>query len=619
MTINLLSSDIVNQIAAGEVIENPSAVIKELIENSLDAGATQIDIDIEDYGLRKIIIKDNGCGISKEDLLKAPIRHATSKISTFEDLYSISTMGFRGEALASIFSIAKTKIISLEKNAQIAYEITSEDTSLVKESACSKGTTIIVEELFYNTPARKKYLKSGNLELKKIIDILKRFELVLFDKKITLKHNGALLVSKPIFSTMKENLEYVLGKDVRGKLVQVNYEDRGISITGFIGNPSEITYSYKKNQYFFVNGRYIKSKILSDALYLGFGSNLMTQRHPLHFLMIQIDPEIIDVNVHPTKIEIRFEDEQAIFSLMKQCISEVFSKKLLFKDFEDEKQEKDVKLKSFSSELEPNRDIISKQPQRNYFNTESQDDLDTKQWEERKTFKETLIENLPTLKESTSSYQASSPEIFKEKDRIQGPLFDELSEFRLLGQLDKTYIIIQTKKDMILVDQHVAEEKYFYEEFLNQIKNKNAPKQKLLKGVVLDFDTSEMLMYKENEDLLNSIGFESEEFGSNEVIVRAVPMLFRHEINVAQKLKEVLYDIVLNKSIKCVDHEHHSKAASMACRMAVMAGDELTTPQMRKMVDNLRYLKEPFNCPHGRPTFLKYSLYDLQKKFKRVV
>lgn len=619
MTINLLSSDIVNQIAAGEVIENPSAVIKELIENSLDAGATQIDIDIEDYGLRKIIIKDNGCGISKEDLLKAPIRHATSKISTFEDLYSISTMGFRGEALASIFSIAKTKIISLEKNAQIAYEITSEDTSLVKESACSKGTTIIVEELFYNTPARKKYLKSGNLELKKIIDILKRFELVLFDKKITLKHNGALLVSKPIFSTMKENLEYVLGKDVRGKLVQVNYEDRGISITGFIGNPSEITYSYKKNQYFFVNGRYIKSKILSDALYLGFGSNLMTQRHPLHFLMIQIDPEIIDVNVHPTKIEIRFEDEQAIFSLMKQCISEVFSKKLLFKDFEDEKQEKDVKLKSFSSELEPNRDIISKQPQRNYFNTESQDDLDTKQWEERKTFKETLIENLPTLKESTSSYQASSPEIFKEKDRIQGPLFDELSEFRLLGQLDKTYIIIQTKKDMILVDQHVAEEKYFYEEFLNQIKNKNAPKQKLLKGVVLDFDTSEMLMYKENEDLLNSIGFESEEFGSNEVIVRAVPMLFRHEINDAQKLKEVLYDIVLNKSIKCVDHEHHSKAASMACRMAVMAGDELTTPQMRKMVDNLRYLKEPFNCPHGRPTFLKYSLYDLQKKFKRVV
>ncbi len=619
MTINLLSSDIVNQIAAGEVIENPSAVIKELIENSLDAGATQIDIDIEDYGLRKIIIKDNGCGISKEDLLKAPIRHATSKISTFEDLYSISTMGFRGEALASIFSIAKTKIISLEKNAQIAYEITSEDTSLVKESACSKGTTIIVEELFYNTPARKKYLKSGNLELKKIIDILKRFELVLFDKKITLKHNGALLVSKPIFSTMKENLEYVLGKDVRGKLVQVNYEDRGISITGFIGNPSEITYSYKKNQYFFVNGRYIKSKILSDALYLGFGSNLMTQRHPLHFLMIQIDPEIIDVNVHPTKIEIRFEDEQAIFSLMKQCISEVFSKKLLFKDFEDEKQEKDVKLKSFSSELEPNRDIISKLPQRNYFNTESQDDLDTKQWEERKTFKETLIENLPTLKESTSSYQASSSEIFKEKDRIQGPLFDELSEFRLLGQLDKTYIIIQTKKDMILVDQHVAEEKYFYEEFLNQIKNKNAPKQKLLKGVVLDFDTSEMLMYKENEDLLNSIGFESEEFGSNEVIVRAVPMLFRHEINDAQKLKEVLYDIVLNKSIKCVDHEHHSKAASMACRMAVMAGDELTTPQMRKMVDNLRYLKEPFNCPHGRPTFLKYSLYDLQKKFKRVV
>ncbi|MEC8339353.1 MAG: DNA mismatch repair endonuclease MutL, partial [Nanoarchaeota archaeon] len=360
MAIQLLSSDIVNQIAAGEVIENPSAVVKELVENSLDANSSIIEIELEQSGLKKIVIKDNGDGISKDDLLKAPLRHATSKISSFEDLYSISTMGFRGEALASIFSIAKTKIISLEKNSSQAYEISSNDISKVLVGACSRGTTIIVEELFYNTPARKKYLKSETMELKKIIDIVRRFELIHYDKKIILKHNGTILVNKPSFKTQKENLEYVLGKEIRGKLVEVNYEFRGIKIKGFIGNPTQITYSYKKNQYFFVNSRYIKSKVLSDALYSGFLSKLMTNRHPLYFLEIEIDPEIIDVNVHPTKVEIRFEDEQTIYTTMESAILETFKTSLLFKEFnQDEKKEEDVKLESFSQELEARSERVS--------------------------------------------------------------------------------------------------------------------------------------------------------------------------------------------------------------------------------------------------------------------
>ncbi len=619
MAIQLLSSDIVNQIAAGEVIENPSAVVKELVENSLDANSSIIEIELEQSGLKKIVIKDNGDGISKDDLLKAPLRHATSKISSFEDLYSISTMGFRGEALASIFSIAKTKIISLEKNCSQAYEITSDDISKVQIGACSKGTTIIVNDLFYNTPARKKYLKSETMELKKIIDIVRRFELIHYDKKIILKHNGTILVNKPVFKTQKENLEYVLGKDVRGKLVEVNYEFRGIKIKGFIGNPTQITYSYKKNQYFFVNSRYIKSKVLSDALYSGFLSKLMTNRHPLYFLEIEIDPEIIDVNVHPTKVEIRFEDEQTIYTTMESAILETFKTSLLFKEFnQDEKKEEDVKLESFSQELEAKGERVSGrvEEKKSYFTTENQSDLTTKNWQEEMRLREESRDYGKALISNDTSSDDSDQISLKNN---HGPLYDELHEFKLLGQLDKTYIVVQTKKDMVLVDQHVAEEKYFYEMFLEQIKQKKAPKQTLLKGVVLEFDNSEMLMYKENKELLQEIGFESEEFGQNEVIIRSVPILFRHKTNDAQNLKELLYDIVLNKSIKCVDHEQHSKAASMACRMAVMAGDELTLPQMRTMIDNLRYLKEPFNCPHGRPTFLKYSFYDLQKKFKRVV
>ena len=602
MAIELLHSDIINQIAAGEVIENPSAVIKELVENSLDANASSIEIDLVDSGLTKITIKDNGDGISPSDLLKAPLRHATSKIKKFEDLYSISTMGFRGEALASIFSIAKTKIMSYAKDSNKAYEISSEDLKTIHESGCSRGTTIIVEDLFYNTPARKKYLKSQNLELKAVIDIVRRFELIHFDKKIVLKHNGSILVNKPSFKIQKENLEYVLGKDVRNRLIEVSFEKKGIKITGFIGNPSEITYSYKKNQYFFVNDRYIKSKILSDAIYSGFTSNLMVGKHPIYCIHIEIDPEIIDVNVHPTKIEIRFENESEMYSIIENAISKIFKENLLFKEFNEEKiKEKDVKLHSFSKEIEPIFETTTVKEKKSYFNTEKQIDI------------ETAIQ----VNETAQEYKQLEKE--QSSPKIVGPLFKELEEFRLLGQLDKTYIVIQTKADMILVDQHVAEEKYFYETFLQQIKEKKAPKQKLLRGITLDFDNSELCLYRENKELLDSIGFESDEFGENTVMVRAVPILFRHSLNDATKLKELLYDIVLNKSIKCVDHEHHSKAASMACRMAVMAGDELTLPQMRKMVDNLRYLEEPFNCPHGRPTFLKYSLYDLQKKFKRVV
>lgn len=607
MTINILDSEIINQIAAGEVIENPGAVVKELVENSIDAGADLIEIDLVDYGFSKIQIKDNGCGISKEDLLKAPLRHATSKIKNFDDLYNISTMGFRGEALASIFSIAKTKIIT--NPGEVAYEINSEDITKIKESASQKGTTIIVEDLFYNTPARKKYLKSKNLEMKSIFDITQRFELVHFDKKLVLRNDGQILFNKPAFKTVEENIIYVLGKELKGKLVEINFEVQGIKIKGFIGNPAEVTYSYKKNQFFFVNNRFIKSKLLSDAVISGFTSNLMVGRQPMYCIFIDIDPEIVDVNVHPTKIEIRFENENEIYNALSNSIKEVFERKTLFKDFEDKPQERDFKLNE-KIEVEENN-FFSKKPSKDYFNVESQ-----------KSFERVGLNDLGVRKETISYEQRKPQNITSSSDEVdldKGPLYQEFSDFRLLGQIDKTYIVIQTKEDMILVDQHVAEEKYYYEMFLEQIKQKKAPIQRLLKGVVLDFDNSEMCLYRENKELLDSIGFESEEYGLNQVVVRAVPILFRHKVNDATNLKELLHDIVINKSIRCVDHEHHSKAASMACRMAVMAGDELSFPQMKKMVDNLRYLKQPFNCPHGRPTFLKYSLYDLQKKFKRVL
>jgi DNA mismatch repair protein MutL len=309
MTINLLPEEIVNQIAAGEVIENPSAVVKELVENSIDANSTQIDIEIEDSGLKKIIIKDNGLGMSKEDILKSPKRHATSKIKSFSDLYNIKTMGFRGEALASIFSVANAKIISKHKDLEKAYELTSKDPKNLKESGLAQGTSITVENLFYNTPARKKYLRSNNIEFRSILDIIYRYTIYYHNIKFTLKHNSKTIINKPIFKTKLDNISYILGSDLKDKLLYFEEEKKGLKISGFIGNPAQITYPYVKNQYLYVNSRFVKSKLIKDAIYVGFSTNLMTQRHPFFVLFIEIDPEIIDVNVHPTKIEIRFENE----------------------------------------------------------------------------------------------------------------------------------------------------------------------------------------------------------------------------------------------------------------------------------------------------------------------
>ena len=601
MGVSILPEEIINQIAAGEVIENPAAVIKELIENAIDAKANSISISLEESGLKKIVVKDNGVGMEEEDLLKAPLRHATSKITSFEDLYSINTMGFRGEALASIFSIANTTITTKTPNTQIGLSLSSLKPDTISQQGCSQGTTITVEELFYNTPARKKYLKSNTLELKDILNVVKRFELSYPNIEFHLKHNNTQLIHKPAFSNQKENISYVLGKEVKNKLLEVNYAIKGIQIKGFIANPTEISYSYKKNQYFFVNGRYIKSKLLNDALYQGFGSNLMVGKHPSFVLFIEIDPEIIDVNVHPTKTQIRFENESEIFDVVNKAINQVFESQDLFKEFEQKEVDSTLDVEVNEKPTQP-KDNSSK-----YF---------TKDFQKNFEVQEENIDYQPSEKTSPNSLE-TKPETSLPQEL--GPLNNELDEYKILGQLDKTYILVETKTGLLLVDQHVAEEKFFYEKMLHDSKHGATKQQQLLKPYIIYLDRTEMQDYKEYQDLLSNLGFEHEPFGTNEIAIRAVPVTLGHKINHPERFKEILHSILGNKTIKCVEEEHHAKTASIACRSAVMAGDELTYPQMKKIVENLKYLKQPFQCPHGRPTFLKYDFKDLEKKFKRIV
>lgn len=591
MVIELLPQEIINQIAAGEVIENPAAVIKELIENSIDAQANRIEIWLKNSGIDTIIIEDNGCGIPKEDLIKAPLRHATSKIKTFNDLYSIKTMGFRGEALASIFSVAETVLISKPVNQTSAYSISSEDLSKIKESSGKNGTHIEVKQLFSKTPARKKYLRSENLELKSVLEVIEHFTLIYPQIHFLVHHNESLVINKPIFKTQEENLLYILGKEIQNKYLSVNFEEKGLQIKGFIANPSLLTYSYKKNQFLFVNNRYIKSKLITDAIYQGFGTNLMQGRHPFFIMMITIDPEIIDVNVHPTKIEIKFENELEIHHAFVSAISQLFSKQDLSIEFQKEK----TVQKPLIVDTQP---IITKpieKKEQTYFTKEIQRPLQVEQ----------------------QSIQIHSAPI-QEQKKEYGPLYDILKDYRIIGQVNKTYIIIETPQEMLIIDQHVAEEKFFFEYFKEMLKTNKVPVQHLLKPELVTLSIQEKILFQEYKSLLEKLGFIIEDFGKIELLVRATPKT-QHILFSPQNIPELLNTIAIDKTFSNLEEKHLEKLASMSCKKSIKAGDELTLPQIRTIIENLKTVKEPFNCPHGRPIILRYSYKELEKMFKRIV
>ena len=610
MKIVQLPEKIVNQIAAGEIIENPSGIVKELVENSIDAGADEIEIELINSGKDKIVIRDNGEGIRKEDLLIAPRRHATSKIKNFDDLYSIKTMGFRGEALASIFSVSNAKIKTKHNKEEFSYEITSKNIDEVNKSSVSKGTIVEVEDLFYNTPARKKYLKSDNLELKNILDIIKNFEIVNYNKKITLKHNSKILVSKPKFQSPEDNLYYVLGKDLKGNLFEFENEMQGMKLYGFIANPSNITYSSPKNQFMFVNKRFIKSKLIKDAIYQGFSTNLMEGRNPFFVLMLEIDPEIIDVNIHPTKIQIKFENEKEIYEFVRDTINKVFEKQEIFKPFETEsKKESDKKL--FEQETQRiNKSQINSEENSKYYSRDIQKDLTQRVGNNSNKIDE---EDIDLIGDSWKSEQ-------DEKEEIEyGPLYETLKDYRIVGQINKTFVILETPKEMVIVDQHVAEEKFYFEKFKEIVESNDTKSQTLLKSEIIDMSNQEMLLFDEYYQLLEKLGFEAEAFGENKIIVRKVPIGLRKEIINPKMIKDIIEEVSVDKKFNLLEEDKIEKLASMSCKRSIKAGHEMTVPEIRRMIENLKKLKEPFNCPHGRPILLQYKFSDLEKKFKRIV
>tara|TARA_Y100000310_G_C20638184_1_gene792383 strand:+ start:184 stop:1836 length:1653 start_codon:yes stop_codon:yes gene_type:complete len=549
--IKVLDEKLVNKIAAGEVIEKPVNVVKELIENSLDAGADDITIEVKENLIR---IQDNGCGMSKEDLILCLKRHATSKIASFDDLENVRSMGFRGEALSSIASVSDITIVSKQKGAMeggmvhVEYGFLRES----KTVGASEGTKIEVRDLFHNTPVRKKFLDAKESE--RIVEcVMKialgnedvRFKLVKDDEIIFDVYKGSLL----------DRVVGLYGSEFVKDLVEIDFEDKGIRVSGYVSKPSLLRKD-KSMQSFFVNNRLVDGAEASSALYDAYKSLLFVNRHPV--VVLNLYMQGVDVNVHPTKSEIRFENPNLVYKVVFDAIRSVFQEEEMVFDVQDK--------------------FDFGQP-------------------EKKVVEEKVVEvsNQQGLVESSSE---------------EG--FIRLPKLKLLGCVGKTYWIAESSEGLLLIDQHVVQEKVLYEKFMKQFVNNSVEVQELLNADVMELDPKNACILRANLERFGEFGFKIEEFGGDSFLVRSVPIIFGDVFG-----KELLLDLFVD--MKSVVDYKEKVVTRMACRASIKAGDEVSEYRLMSLLKELDKCELPYTCPHGRPIIVKLSISDLEKMFRRKV
>jgi DNA mismatch repair protein MutL len=563
MNIKLLSEELINKISAGEVIERPSSVIKELLENSLDAQATKIEIRIENYGQSLIEIKDNGLGMDKENALKSILRHATSKINQEDDLYNISTLGFRGEALASIAAVSKLQLITKQENSLEGFKLEIDAGKIVNQTifGSEQGTSIKVKDLFYNTPARKKFLKTDSVELKHILDVVTRYALINQNVSFKLYHNNNLLINSPITNNWLDKIISIYGLEISKELIEINNQVDNLKISGFISKPNGAR-NDRSQQSFYVNKRWVKSDLLRDAIYDAYHSLIFVNKHPFLVLNIELNPQEIDVNVHPAKTEIKFEEQEKIKHFVTETIKERLKESNLIPE---------VKIKESQLILKPIKN--------NYTSDHS----------------EQLV-----LKTEVANYVPCQK------------INNKFPPLRIIGQIHKTYFVAETTDGIILIDQHVVEERINYEKFMRELLNKHVHLQTLLNEEILEFTPQENMSIVENMDQLKLWGFDLELFGTNTYRVKTIPLIF----NKLQP-KELIYEIINNLNKNKLEEVQEEIITRMACRASIKGGDEMTIPQLTKKLSELEQCDFSYNCPHGRSIFIKIPLDEIEKKFNR--
>ncbi|HPI20856.1 MAG TPA: DNA mismatch repair endonuclease MutL [Candidatus Kapabacteria bacterium] len=603
--INILPDYIANQIAAGEVIQRPESVIKELVENSLDAGADSIIVVVRDAGKQLIHIVDNGCGMARPDLELSCKRHTTSKIFTSEDLEEILTFGFRGEALASICSIAnveiRTKRRSNEEEFQ-GYRLISEPMKeeFIEPFNSDFGTQIFVRNLFFNVPARRKFLKSNLTEFRYISDTMIRLALSKPDIRFTFYDEDNLIFDvKP--STLKERIAAILGRDVADNMFYIQAENDLIKLSGFIGNPANVKRT-TANQYFFLNGRNIKSKSLNFAVFSGYEHILEKNNFPFYLINIDIDPKFVDVNVHPQKHEVKFEDERIVFNLLQNAVAKVLQENNLLRTIDVMSNEASspfiaINPQNQSTPTFVNRltgEIVSNQRQFDF--PKRYDNFDYRNKEQF----------------STSAYSA----LFSNNPNTENELIEkDAFPKSMLFQIHYKYIISQTFNGFIIIDQHAAHERILYERALNTIKKIINNSQQLLFPVQIQFSPAERTIFKLIEEELSLIGFGFKFLDDSTVELISVPVDIKpgkEEISI----KEILQQYEEYEKVMKTDKQD-LVAASFACKAAIKTGQQLSQEEMKNLLDDLNNCDNPNSCPHGRPIIIEFPLIELDRRFGR--
>lgn len=660
--IAVLDQQTIDKIAAGEVVERPASVVKELVENAIDAGATQVTVEIKEGGIGYIRITDNGSGMEKDDIPVAFLRHSTSKIRSADDLLGVSSLGFRGEALSSISAVAMVELITKTKENDLGSRCCIEGgvQKSLEEIGAPDGTTFIIRNLFYNTPARKKFLKSEMSEASAIHELMTHLAMSHPEVGFKVLIGGQMRIQTSGNGNLKDVIYHLYGRDVAMRLIEVDREEGPLHVRGFLGKP-EISRGNRNYENYFVNGRYVKSKIIAKGIEDGYKTFMMQHRYPFVCLDIRMDGKMLDVNVHPTKMELRFSNQNLVYDLLERMTKDALSGRELIPEvtldepkkqvvtpekapqqvplvqtlrepestYQVQKPERKVPLEKMWTTPEPQKQPVKPQNKNlEYFMEQMRKRVEerykapeapapTEQRETTETVQSTVPEQSATVPETP--VEEKPPQKPEQLDLFDGKLLSKEAAVHhvIIGQLFDTYWLVQFGEKLYIIDQHAAHEKVLYERLMKDLRNRTFQSQMLSPPIILNLSMQEEELFLKYRSCFTEMGFEIEEFGEKAYAVRAVPAnlpgVARREI--LMELLDSLSDITGSGNSESL----MDKVASMSCKAAVKGNHQMSAMEAKALIDELLSLENPYNCPHGRPTIISMSKYELEKKFKRIV
>ena len=613
--IKIMDEILANKIAAGEVVERCASVVKELVENAIDAGSTEIKVDLIEAGTKQIKVVDNGVGMDHEDAILCFSRHATSKLKTEEDLFRIETLGFRGEALASIASVSKLSLKTSTGGVGTLVLIEGGKIKTVENTDSRRGTEICVSNLFYNTPARLKHMKSLYTELASITDYMNKLALSHPDIKFVLTNNNSTILNTDGSGILLKTISSIYGINVVKKMIEVSSSDNDYDITGFISKP-EVQRSSRNHMITLVNGRVVKNATINRVINDSYHSFKPDNRYPIVVLCIEVDPTLVDVNVHPTKMDIKFSKMTELEELVSKMIKKALHNLTLIPHIEVEDDVEDIVINSNLSEENTIRKPVYVEQTLYLERTSVKEenvsyDIDVVKNESKEDNSSLVnsIEEIPYIPLDNNEPEEKKVTFVEDKTT-------RLPEMYPVGLVHGTYIICQNEEGMYMIDQHAAKERVNYEFFKEKLGNPVKESIPLLFPITIEYSNNEFMVLKKQFDFIRSLNFEIEEFGLNSIIIKSHPtwILEGYEEESIRTILDLIIELKDNFSIEKFNDK---AAATMSCKRAIKANENITIEEMEHLISDLRHCDNPFNCPHGRPTTIYYSKYDLEKLFKR--